>query len=286
MVGRPPTRLAESAVAHLVAVLATIFALYPLLWVVSLALSSSGLGLETGAVPFPKHVSWSNFRTVMGTDNPQRSQLFWIQAANSIGVSVGTALLSLSVAAPAAYALQRLRFVGARAAVKILLATQLFPTVAAAVPLYFMLDRLGLLDSRAGLVLVYAATGVPFALFQLRAAFAAIPVELEEAAMVDGATRHQAFLRIVLPAARPALAVTALFTFMSAWNEFILAATLLSRERSFTLPVLLQRFVSEHDASWGAFAAGAILVSVPVVGIFYLAQRQFVAGLTGGAVKG
>ena len=167
-----------------------------------------------------------------------------------------------------------------------LLATQMFPAVASAVPLYLLLDALHLLDSRAGLVLVYASTAVPFAIFQLRGAFLAIPVDIEEAAMVDGATRAQAFLRVVLPAARPAIAVTALFAFMSAWNEFILAATLLSRESAFTLPVVLQRYVGEHDAAWGPFAAGAILVSVPVMALFYVAQRQLVAGLTAGGVKG
>ena len=104
--------------------------------------------------------------------------------------------------------------------------------------------------------------------------------------MVDGATRARAFWLVVLPAARPAIAVTALFAFMSAWNEFILAATLLSRESAFTLPVVLQRYVGEHDAAWGAFAAGAIVVSVPVMALFYVAQRQLVAGLTAGGVKG
>jgi arabinogalactan oligomer/maltooligosaccharide transport system permease protein len=133
---------------------------------------------------------------------------------------------------------------------------------------------------------VYASTAVPFAIFQLRGAFQSIPVDLEEAAMVDGATRAQAFTKVVLPAARPAIAVTALFAFMSAWNEFILAATLLSRESAFTLPVVLQRYVGEHDAAWGPFAAGAILVSVPVMALFYVAQRQLVAGLTAGGVKG
>jgi arabinogalactan oligomer/maltooligosaccharide transport system permease protein len=145
---------------------------------------------------------------------------------------------------------------------------------------------LHLLDTRMGLVLVYATTAVPFAVFQLRGAFESIPKDLEEAAMVDGATRFVAFVRVVLPAARPALAITALFAFMSAWNEFILAATFLSREEAFTLPVALQRFVGEYDAEWGKFAAGAIVVSVPVMAIFYALQRNLVGGLTSGGVKG
>lgn len=104
--------------------------------------------------------------------------------------------------------------------------------------------------------------------------------------MVDGATRFEAFLRVVLPAARPAIAVTALFAFMSAYNEFILAATLLSKEDSFTLPVVLQRFIGEYDAKWEAFAAGSLVVSIPVMILFYVAQRHLVAGLTSGGVKG
>jgi ABC-type maltose transport system permease subunit len=129
--------------------------------------------------------------------------------------------------------------------------------VASAIPLYVLLNTLGLLNSRTVLVVCYAATSVPFAIFQLRAAFEAIPVDLEEAAMVDGATRFQTFLRVALPAARPAIAVTSLFAFMSAYNEFILAATLLGREDMFTLPVVLQRYIGEFNANWPAFAAGA-----------------------------
>jgi arabinogalactan oligomer/maltooligosaccharide transport system permease protein len=166
------------------------------------------------------------------------------------------------------------------------MATQMFPGVATLVPLYLILEGLHLLDSQVGLVLVYATTAVPFCVMQLRSAFEAIPVDLEEAAMVDGASRFQAFRMVALPAARPAIAVTALFAFMSAWNEFILAATLLSRETAFTLPVALQRYVGEHGASWGHFAAGAIVVSIPVMALFYVAQRHIVSGLTAGGVKG
>ena len=149
-----------------------------------------------------------------------------------------------------------------------------------------ILNALHLLNSRTGLVICYASTSVPFAIFQLRATFEAIPVDLEEAAMVDGATRFGAFLRVVLPAARPAIAVTSLFAFMSAYNEFILAATLLSRDEMFTLPVVLQRYIGEYDQQWERFAAGALVVSLPVMALFYVAQRHLVAGLTAGGVKG
>jgi arabinogalactan oligomer / maltooligosaccharide transport system permease protein len=274
--------LLESMVVHTVLLLAVAFAVYPILWVVSLAFSSGGLSSTTGALPIPKDPSLENFRIVTGSG----SGVFFVQLANSLVVSLATAIVAVLIATPAAYALARFEFVGKKAGMGTLLATQMFPTVASAVPLYLLLEALHLLDSRAGLVLVYATTSVPFAIFQLRGSFETIPVELEEAAMVDGATRTQAFLRVVLPAARPAIAVTALFAFMSAWNEFILAATLLSRETAFTLPVVLQRFVGEHDAAWGPFAAGAMLVSIPVMALFYLAQRQLIGGLTAGGVKG
>jgi arabinogalactan oligomer/maltooligosaccharide transport system permease protein len=271
---------------HTLVIAAVIFATYPVLWVVALALTPGGLGSNTGILPVPRNPSLENFALVLGAGDSSRAWLFVTQTANSLVVSLATAAAAIAIATPAAYALARFPFVGARASMRTLLATQMFPAVASAVPLYLLLDALHLLDSRAGLILVYASTAVPFAIFQLRGAFLAIPVDIEEAAMVDGATRAQAFWHVVLPAARPAIAVTALFAFMSAWNEFILAATLLSRESAFTLPVVLQRYVGEHDASWGAFAAGAILVSVPVMALFYVAQRQLLSGLTAGGVKG
>jgi len=276
----------EPFFAHLIVLIFVAFAMYPVLWVLSVATSGAGLASHGGVIPIPHGVTLDNARAVVGVGKPGGTTLFLTQLTSSIVVSLGTAIVGVVIATPAAYALARFKFFGARTAERGLLATQMFPAVASAVPLYLILDALHLLDTRAGLVLVYASTAVPFAIFQLRGSFETIPVDLEEAAMVDGATRFQAFVRVVLPAARPAIAVTALFCFMAAWNEFILAATLLSRESAFTLPVVLQRYVGEHDAAWGPFAAGAILVSAPVMIFFYVVQKQLVAGLTAGGVKG
>jgi arabinogalactan oligomer / maltooligosaccharide transport system permease protein len=276
----------ESFFVHALLIGAVIFAIYPLLWVVSVAFSPGGISSAHGAIPLPTNPSLDNFRLLTGAGNSSRAWLFGRQLANSILVAFATSFTAIAIATPAAYALARFDFVGAKGGMRALLATQMFPAVASAVPLYLLLDALHLLDSRAGLVLVYASTAVPFAIFQLRGAFLAISVDIEEAAMVDGATRAEAFWKVVLPAARPAIAVTALYAFMSAYNEFILAATLLSRESAFTLPVVLQRYVGEHDAAWGIFAAGAIVVSLPVMALFYYAQRHLVSGLTAGSVKG
>jgi arabinogalactan oligomer/maltooligosaccharide transport system permease protein len=276
----------EALLAHALLVAACAFAVYPLLWVITLALSPTGPGAEARLLPIVSAPSLDNFRTVVGSGSSGATLLFARQLANSLIVSLATAFVAVAVATPAAYALARFSFVGAKGGLRALLATQMFPTVASAVPLYLLLDALHLLDSRAGLVLVYASTAVPFAIFQLRGSFLAIPVDIEEAAMVDGASRARAFFLVVLPAARPAIAVTALFAFMSAWNEFILAATLLSRKSAYTLPVVIQSYVQEQSTSWGPFAAAAILVSVPVMALFYVAQRQLVSGLTQGGVKG
>lgn len=278
----------ESVGAHLLVLAAVCFALYPVLWVIALAFSGEQTP-EPRVMPLPEQPTLEHLKSVVGSSRETADGTIWLfgrQLANSLIVSLGTAVTGVLIAIPTAYALARFDFIGRDAGMRALLATQMFPAVASAVPLYILLDTLGLLNSRTGLVLCYASTSVPFAIFQLRAAFESIPVDLEEAAMVDGATRLQAFVRIVLPAARPAIAVTALFAFMSAYNEFILAATLLGREEMFTLPVVLQRYIGEHDANWPAFAAGALVVSTPVMALFYLAQRHLVAGLTAGAVKG
>lgn len=285
---RERRNLLESILVHALLVFAVAFALYPVLWVVTLAISKTGAS-EARAIPLPRgtdDLTLDNFRLVTGAGDPERGFLFVRQLGNSLVVSLATSIVAIGIATPAAYALARYEFVGKNAGLRTMLLTQMFPGVASAVPLYLILDALHLLDTRTGLVLVYAATAVPFAIFQLRGAFLAIPIDLEEAAMVDGATRTQAFLKVALPAARPAIAVTALFAFMSAWNEFILAATLLGRESAFTLPVVLQSYVGEYNTQWGAFAAGAILVSVPVMILFYIAQRQLISGLTAGGVKG
>ena len=278
----------ERVVVHVLLLGAVAFSLYPILWVVALALSGTP-SPEASAIPLPVEPTLEHFSAVAGASKQTSDGQVWLfgrQLFNSLAVALATAAVGVGIAIPTAYALARFSFFGKAAGVRALLATQMFPAVASAIPLYLILDALGLLNSRTGLVLCYASTSVPFAIFQLRAAFEAIPLDLEEAAMVDGATRWQAFVKVVLPVARPAIAVTALFAFMSAYNEFILAATLLDDESMFTLPVMLQRFIGEYDAQWEKFAAGAIMVSVPVMALFYVAQRHLVAGLASGGVKG
>ena len=259
--------------------------LYPVLWVVKMALSPTQ-AMSLSISPIPEAITFDHFRDVMGATDAQGRWLFGRQLLASVVVSGATTLVGLSLAVTAAYALSRFRFPGKQSGMQLLLVTQMFPGTLMLVPLYSILQALGLVDTWGGLVLVYATTSLPFCVWMLKGYFDTIPKELEEAALMDGASPGQVFVKIVLPLARPALAVTALFSFMTAWNEFILAATLLNDAARFTLPVALQRFVGEYKTEWGHFAAGALIVSAPVMALFFALQKYLVGGLTAGAVKG
>ncbi|MEZ4458544.1 MAG: sugar ABC transporter permease [bacterium] len=255
--------------------------LYPVLWVVKMALSPSQ-GFSMSANPIPTEVTLDNFRHLLSLGDG----LFLRQAMNSVVISLVTTVLGVGLACTAAYAFSRFRFPGREAGLASLLITQMFPGVVMAIPLYILLDKIGLLNSLTGLVLVYSTSTIPFSVWMLKGYFDTIPKDLEEAAVMDGAGQWTIFTKIILPLARPAIVVTALFSFMSAWNEFILAATFLSDDTQFTLPVVLQRFVGDYSTQWGYFAAGAIMVSLPVVALFFKLQKFLVGGLTAGGVKG
>lgn len=273
------------ALIHMGLVLACAASLYPVLWVVKMALSPAQ-SLSLSINPFPDTVTFDHFRDVIFSHDSQGRWLFGRQLLASIVVSGATTIVGLSLAVTAAYALSRFRFPGKDAGMQTLLVTQMFPATLMLVPLYRLLQTLGLLDSWGGLVLVYSTSSLPFCVWMLKGYFDTIPRELEEAAVMDGASPWQVFTRVVLPLARPALAVTALFSFMTAWNEFILAATLINDAARFTLPVALQQYVGEWKTEWGHFAAGALIVSAPVMALFFALQKFLVGGLTAGAVKG
>jgi arabinogalactan oligomer/maltooligosaccharide transport system permease protein len=275
----------KTPLLHAALVLLCLVTLYPVLWVVGLALSP-GQELSTGLWPLPAHPTLRNFSELLSATDGAGRLLFWRQLGNSLLVSTLTTAAGMSLSVTAAYAMSRWSFPGRKLGLTGLLATQMFPATMMSIPLYAILDRLAMLNTVSGLVLVYATTSIPFCVWMLKGYFDTIPKELEEAALLDGASPGQIFLRVVLPLARPALAVTALFSFMTAWNEFILAATFLDDAARFTLPVALQRLVGEYRTEWGLFAAGALLVSAPVMAVFFALQKQLVGGLTAGGVKG
>jgi len=270
---------------HLLLVAVCVAVLYPVLWVLRMAVSPQA-ALSASLTPLPEAWTLDNFRRVVGTHDLAGRWLFGRQLANSLVVAVATTLVSVFLATTAGYAFSRFRFPGRRAGMTLFLVTQMFPAVMMAVPLYLIMDALDLLDRLPGLVLVYGTSAIPFCVWMLKGYFDTIPVDLEEAAAMDGASRFTIFYRVVLPLAKPAVAVTALFAFMTAWNEYILAATFMSQETAYTLPVALQGYVGTFSTDWGAFAAGAVIVSLPVMLLFYALQQHLVGGLTAGGVKG
>jgi len=270
---------------NLLLVVLCLVVLYPVLWVLKTALSGSE-ALQVGALPLPDRVSLDLFTGVVTARDAQGNMLFLRQLLNSIVVALASTVIGLSLASSAAYAFSRFSFPGKESGMRALMVTQMFPGVVMSIPLYILLDKVGLLDTLSGLVLVYSTTSVPFSVWMLKGYFDTIPKDIEEAAFVDGASRWTTFFRIMLPLSKPALVVTALFSFMNAWNEFILAATFLGKETLYTLPVQLQRYVGQYSAQWGSFAAMAILVSLPVMALFFVLQKHLVGGLTAGGVKG
>ncbi|MFA5941778.1 MAG: sugar ABC transporter permease [Sinimarinibacterium sp.] len=272
----------------------TLFAIYPILWVLTLAFSGGqslvvvDLPADPGALdrlrsvlPWPKTLSLQNFVDVL-TQEPFARWLF-----NSAIVAGLTTLLGVFLACTAAYAFSRFRFPGRRTGMMMFLVSQMFPGTLMMVPLFIIIVKwLHLGNTYAGLVIVYAVTAIPFCVWMLKGYFDTIPVEIEESAIMDGATPATIFFRIILPLAKPAVAVTALFSFMTGWNEFILASIFMDEETAYTAPVGLRFFVGGFSSQWGYFAAGSIIVSLPVVALFYYLQKYLISGLTAGGVKG
>lgn len=279
---------------HLFLLLMVVITLYPLFWVLTIAFSggqslsfsdlppNADLGDRLRAItPWPKHFSASNFQSLFA-DQPFAR---WI--LNSVIISAATTFMGVFLASTAAYAFSRFRFPGRRAGLMSFLVSQMFPGVLMMIPLFIIIVQwLGLGSSYTGLVLVYTVTAIPFCVWMMKGYFDTIPRELEESALIDGASQAVIFFRIVLPLAKPAVAVTALFSFMTAWNEFIQAATFMNKEEMYTMPVGLRFFVGGYSQQWGYFAAGSIVAAIPIMVLFMFLQKYLVSGLTAGAVKG
>lgn len=282
--------LGKQILWHSVLMLTCLTVLYPTLWVIKMAVTPSQ-AFTMSPSPLPTTVSLENFWVLISGDDPSTPAFdgewqFLRQFWNSAFIAFLTTLVGMAFSTTAAYGMSRFRFPGKDAGMSFFLLTQMFPGVVMAIPLYILMDTLGLLNSAFGLALAYSSTAVPFCTWNLKGYFDTIPQDLEDAARIDGASQWVIFTQIVLPLSKPALAVTALFSFMTAWNEFILAATFLSDANAYTLPVVLQSYIGDFETQWGLFAAGAIVASTPVMILFFILQKNLVEGLTAGSVKG
>jgi multiple sugar transport system permease protein len=256
------------------------FALFPLLWLLKVSLTPNDLLYSEGVRLWPSRVTFAHYHAVL------EHSAFLIFFRNSLVVSGTTAILTTLIAGASGYAFSRFHFRGRSALVGVMLITQMFPLVIIVAPIFRLLAPLGLTNSLTGLVLVYTAFNVPFATFLMQSFFEAIPKELEEAALIDGATRLTAVIKVVVPLTLPGLGATIGFVFTAAWSELLFALMLNSSTDVSTFPVGLLSFVSKFSVDFGQMMAAGVLALLPVCGFFLFIQRYLVQGLTAGAVKG
>jgi arabinogalactan oligomer / maltooligosaccharide transport system permease protein len=274
---------------HLAVWIILVFALFPVYWVIIGSFDPSGSLASQKLVP--SGLSLDNYRTLLS--DPGHPP-FWTWFRNTMGLAVVIGFLTVALAAMAAYAFSRLRFKGRRVGLLGLLLIQMFPSSVAVVAIYIMVQRMGAvfpamgLGTLLGLGLVYLGGAMGINAWLIKGFFDTIPKELDESAKVDGATHLQIFVKVILPLAVPILAVIFLLSFITSVNELLLAETLLrGNEGSYTLAVGLSAYVNAgFDSRWGPFAAGSLIAAIPVVIVFFAAQRYIVSGLTAGAVKG
>jgi multiple sugar transport system permease protein len=257
-----------------------LFALFPLFWLIKVALTPNDLLYSEGIRLWPSRTSLEHFRFVLAHSE------FPLFFRNSLIVSSGTAVSVTLISGAGGYGLSRFRFRGKPLLVALMLITQMFPLVMLVAPMFRVLAPLGLTNSLTGLMIVYTAFNAPFATFLMQSFFDAIPKELEEAAMIDGATRFGAFRRIILPLTLPGIAATGGFVFTAAWSELLFALMLNSSSQASTFPVGLLSFVSKFSVDFGQMMAAGVLALIPACLFFLLIQRYLVRGLTAGAVKG
>ncbi|HEY3481060.1 MAG TPA: carbohydrate ABC transporter permease [Streptomyces sp.] len=265
-----------SLALHATLLAASAVAVFPVLWIVFISMGPSTAWQQPGEVVH--HLGLGNYRFVLfHSDFPK-----WF--LNSAIVAGATTVLGVLIASSASYAISRMKFPGHKSLMWTFLITQMFPVAVLIVPLYNLLAQLDLLDTYLGLVLVYCTISVPFCAWMLKGYFDTIPRDIDEAGRVDGLTPFGTFWRLIVPLARPGLAVTAFYSFLTAWGE-VAYSTQFMTDRT-TLAAGIRTFAADQRADWGSMTAASVLIAIPAAIVFLVVQRHLVAGLTAGGTKG
>lgn len=255
--------------------------LVPVLYALSVSLNEDNSLLSADFSFLPKHLTLANYHAVFF----EEPILLWLK--NSLILAVVTLIISLGTGIPAAYVFSRKRFPGRKAILKVLILLYAFPSLLSMTALYKLLTAMGLVNTKTGLIIVYTGTMAVFALWNMKGYFDTIPTEIEEAAMIDGASPVQIVTKIVLPLAKPTIAVTAMMVLVYVWNEYIFAVNFMTGSDTYTLAAGLYSLqATEMSGSWPVFAAASIVVSIPILIVFFALQKNMTTGLTSGGVKG
>jgi ABC-type glycerol-3-phosphate transport system permease component len=276
-----PRHLANRTAIYLAALVVAVFSGFPFLWMFLTSIKPSVEILTAVPVFVPSEPIFERYATILTGD-------FGLYLRNSVVVTVGTVILSVGAAVMGGWVLARFEIPLRRYLLIMVLAAQMFPMIVLLIPIFILMRDLGLLGSYPGLIVAYLAFTTPLVLWIMRGFFRGIPIDLEEAAMIDGATRAQAFRRVVLPLALPGIAATSVFGFNAAWNEFMFALTFtLNAPERQTLPVALVQFIGrDMAADWGMIMTASVLFTLPVVLFFLFTHRYMTEGLVAGATKG
>ncbi len=261
-----------------------VFAMLPMVWMLITSLKTQFAALQYPPEWIPKNPTVEQYTRLLSPANDVGRE-FLRYLVNSLWVSFASTVLGVVVAVPAAYAFSRFRFPGRNLLFYAVLLRNMFPAVVFLMPLFIMMRWLGLVNTQASLILTYLTFGLPLSIWLLKGFYDNIPVQLEQAARIDGASRFQAFLLVVMPLSAPGIIATAIYSFIMAWNEYVYALTFLNDKDRLTLPVGLQRFFTEYATNWPGLMAASFIMSVPVVVLFLVLQKYFVRALTDGAVK-
>jgi multiple sugar transport system permease protein len=270
---------------HVAALFAMAVILAPLAWLFYSSVVGQTDLLSRPMHWWPERFTWGRYRAIFSGEGTSAAALFRTAMVNSFLVGAGTVIISLTVGILGGYALARLRFPFRRVTLMSFLMTYMLPAITLIIPLYILMSRFGLLDTKLGLVIVYCSLVTPFALWTMSNFFGALPVELEEAARIDGCSRLGALVRVILPLARPGIIATALFAFLLCWDEFLYALIFTSTSDSKTIPVAIAEFTGRNAVDFGLIAAGGVLASVPPLLLTLVFQRYLIEGLSSGAVK-